>query len=90
MATIEGLSAAARRVRFGRLDRASSRVDRARAEAAIREALGEQVEKIVWARGLVHGVELVAGRSARVPFTFRHEGGMRPGFGRMAELPADP
>src|SRR5262245_670009 len=58
-----GAEAGARSIRFGRLDRATARLDRARAETAIRAVVGGD-PRGVWARGPVEGVELVAGRSA--------------------------
>jgi hypothetical protein len=66
MRTRSGKTRTARSVRFGRLDRASDRLDRRQAEQAIRAAFPAR-SRVRWARGLIEGVELGAGRRATSP-----------------------
>jgi hypothetical protein len=73
-------------IRFGRLSRASGRLDRARAEAAIRAVW--RARRVVWARGLADAIEIVAGRESSPPRDAgvrRDWGGVRA-LGRGAEL----
>jgi hypothetical protein len=68
---------AAQSIRFGRLDRASARFDRERAETAIREWASIGRRRVIWADGLTDAVERAAGQDcdrARVPI-------VRPGWG---------
>jgi hypothetical protein len=79
---------AARSIKFGRLERASARFDRERAETVIREWTSNQRCCVVWAEGLTQAVEQAAGREsnrARVPVVRVGWGESRVVLSRHAE-----
>src|SRR4051794_16140349 len=58
----------ASRIRFGRLDSASSRVDRERAEHALRAGLPLKASRVAWADDLPQALARVAGKRTVAPF----------------------
>lgn len=65
-------------IRFGRLDRASSRIDRERAEAVLSAILPAHARKVIWADDLPRALGRVAGRNTVMPLYCLRSAGQGP------------